>query len=247
MTKILSGLLLLVCAVRLQATSVVVFRTPTGIVLGADDGKQTISGEKADTKPTMKQSLCKIRQAGRWWTAQTGFDDVGNVDIYQSIANVVSGTRSLDEAALALQERAFPLFNQLVAARPRAFRTLQPIHGVAIAGTNLGDSTLRVGWLVVYVAADQPGHVTAGWNQCPGPWCEPGGGGLLHFTTGVEPALSLVKPPRPDWVEAADAAAAMKLIQLQHTAKPNSVGPGADVLELSGSGPHWAKRAACTQ
>jgi hypothetical protein len=85
-----------------------------------------------------------------------------------------------------------------------------------------------------------PLELSAVWVTCPGPRC---GDGTLFLGAGVDgPVRTLLKSPRPAWVERADTAAAGRIITEQIAATPRQVAPPVDVLEITSGGARWVQR-----
>ena len=231
-------------AAIVQATAVVVFRTPERIVVASDSLVQQQTDE--ERRVTL---ACKVRSvaAGRWWFVLAGYmgGTAPALDLWSVVADALMPVRTLADAKEALVSRAYPaMHSALKAARgstafARMYTERQTLTSIVVAGA---DPTPSVGLFVVVLRSIEPFELTAAWLTCPGTACEQQE--RLYYGTSIAagPLTELLRWPRPAWVQRADAAAARQLVAEQINAAPAEVASPIDVLQISPQGATWIMR-----
>ena len=230
-------LALLVASARLSASAIIVFRTPTAIVLAADSLRVGTDGQT--------RLVCKIHRSGRWWLVFGGFfsttDPIQPLDVIELTNREIATASTLRDVRMALEARvAPPIIATLTAAKGLPnFSTLFPpgaVSAIVVGGQNPGDRTLRLGVFRINLAANVF-RLTNTWVECPGPSC---GNGIVTYSASVPgPARAKMRGPLLWWVALRNGAAARRLIEEQITATPMQVSRPIDVLEITTKGPRW--------
>jgi hypothetical protein len=231
------ALVLLLGAARLTATAVVVFRTDRGIIL-ASDSRWT------DAVPdgTFRfRHGCKILRSGRWWMVNGGFARSDHVDVSATVARAIAAATTMDAAMRAVQQVYRATMQPSILRAPYYQQKPPGTPVVAIVVAGLDHGVLSVGRFGADVVRQQPFALEDYGATCPGRLCPDGR--LLYGVSQQGPVVDLLlKRPRPDWLERADAPAARRLIAMQIAATPERVGGPIDVLELTAAGARWAER-----
>lgn len=237
------GLVFLLCvgaAAVVQATAVVVFRTETRIVLAADSRMTTRDAHGKERMST----VCKVRPAGRWWTTLGGYMGSSEAtSVHPLVVRVLAKTRTMAEVEQALRTEVFPRMREDLrkASTGPAFDLFQPglLSQIIVAGTNPNDPTLRAGLFWTTLVRRSPFELSTYWNECPSPRC--GDGNLFVGASNDGPVRTLIKRPRPAWVERADTDAARRLITMQIATPHSQAGPPIDIVEITSTGARWVQ------
>lgn len=219
--------------VAVGATTIIVLRTPTRIVL-AGDGFATVADQAG---ARVRGGDCKVRRGGRWWFVTGGFSESAGVDVRQLVAAAIAPAATMPEALRAIQR----LYESRLRAGLQAAkffyakRVGAPALAIYVAG--MSEGVLTVGSFGVDVQAAEPFTLVTYGATCPGRLCPEDGRLFVGNSVSDRPALALLRTtPRPTWLESADPAAARKLIELQAVATPERVGRPITVLEIAAAG-----------
>jgi hypothetical protein len=229
-TSLLTAAVVVGITAHAAATCIIVFRTPTRIVLAGDSRSVAGLGSASNA--------CKIRRAGRWSFVLGGLQRVGHLDLFAAVERAIATKPTTREALAALRPLSGRLREALATARSNPlFGEFDPgdqLVNVLVAGIDHGTPT--VGYFNVTLTSKEPLKLNETALTCPGAACPDG---RLFYGSAIvdEPAMRLLTTtPRPAWLELADAAAARRLIALQIAATPDTVGGPIDVLEIRADG-----------
>jgi hypothetical protein len=229
---------MLLGAEQVSATAVVVLRPDATRVILASDSRLTTVGPDGRLR---FRSGCKIFRAGPWWFTNGGFTRSADVDVNALVARAVASATSMDAAMRALQQVYRATLQPSILRAPYYQQKPPGTPVVAIVVAGLDHGVLSVGRFGADVVRQQPFALEDYGATCPGRLCPDGR--LLYGVSQQGPVVDLLlKRPRPDWLERADAPAARRLIAMQIAATPERVGGPIDVLELTAAGARWAER-----
>ncbi len=238
---LLAALLLLAAAPRLDATAVLVFRSPERIVVASDSAnivRDATTGQDVGTKPD-----CKFRRGGSWWVASGGITEIRQLDVRAEFARAIAPAETIADVVTAMRRvwasglRA--TVESFAAAQP--YRDGQPI--IAIFATGLDHGVPSVAIFGVDFLQRSPLVLSAYATVCPGSGCPDGR--LFYLTSRTGASVRLLNTlPRPPWLAAQDASAARRVIQAEIDAAPGYVVPPIDVLMIDALGARWVGREA---
>jgi len=237
--RILLALALACIPVTLSATTLVIFRTPTSVILATDSAAVRQDG----TGRHHMQVDCKIRQSGRWWFLLGGFLQDTDVDMRDWVADRLAGASTVTEALASIDDRSL---HARISANRNLWSNRQagsPLMTIVIAAKDL-----TVGVVIVSLKASDPFEVMAESGTCPGSLC-PTGGYYLVGEPGDAPPNQLLRS-LPDWFKAANGAAAREWIRRQIAFTPTLARPPIDVLQITQAGATWIDRdpaSACKE
>lgn len=234
--------LLLFVAPTLKATAIVAFRTPERVVLAGDS--LVIHSAATGTSP---RRACKITQADKWFLLLGGAEQIagtrrGDIDVVARLRNALSGAATMREAVAVLGHawEGLRADAAMFVAAPAGREVVEggPLFQAVIGGVEAGVPT--IGFFGVTLTTRTPavfaesavvcpgscmdGHVFAGWSRTDGP------------------VVTLIRAPRPLWLDVGGPAAARRLIEMQVKATPKFVGGPIDVLEITTIGARWIGR-----
>jgi hypothetical protein len=227
--RILLSLLMALVPVGLSATTLVIFRTPTRVILATDSGAV---GLDAGGRHHIRVD-CKIRESERWWFVIGGFLR-GDVDMRDVVATRIDKTTSIQAAVATLDDRSL---------RDR-LRENKALYAGRDAGSPLmtvviADTRMTVGVFMVSLKTAEPFEVSTEMGTCPGTLC-PTGRYYLVGEPGDAPPNPLLKA-LPAWFQRGDAAAARQFINEQIAFTPQLARHPIDVLEITPTGARWVE------
>ena len=222
--RLLLTLALVILPVGVSATAVVIFRTPTSIIIAADSRLTITDGTFRDG--------CKIVRSGKWWMVNGGFTRSDAVDVNATVAQAIAPTTTIEAAMQAVQQvyRAKIQPEILKAPYYQQKPPFTPVMALFIAGLEQGIP------VVGRFGADAP-RMDDYSATCPGRLCSDG-----RLRYGVGP----VGFPERVRAATADVAGARRIIEEQIQVTPERVGPPIDVVELTAAGgARFSQRGAC--
>ena len=171
------AVLLALASLPARCTAVLVYRTPSKIVIGADSTAPSFSA--ADTG-----SECKITKSGAVYVSTVGF--VSNPDngfdslvlaskaIAHSRGIVAAARRFADLSKAPLEEAMRAVRRQRRSAYETEIRTMDPVMSVLFAGIEDGLPTFAIVNFFHSQNASKPMAVMTRLDFCPGNACDPG-------------------------------------------------------------------------
>ena len=221
---------------ELHGTAALVIWTPERAIIAADSKVTKTNGGPATV-------ACKIRNAGKFSFALSGFYGNREFDAWALVAEAISSAQTVPEAASLSERLVLPRLKQAL----QSFKSDDPF-GFAAA--------FKESYFAVFFAGiDSNKPVLAGWQLLTTgevlkdayPGTHPITPGAVGFNTfGEHDAIDstyhgralnqLLKDPR---------IAARTLIQLEIDREPNKVGAPRSILEISRAGRIWIEAGVC--
>jgi hypothetical protein len=229
---ILTCILVCLGCTHLQATTIVVVRTPTHFVVAAD------SLWSSDDKPMF---LCKMRRFGHiFFVAST--TDIDGAQLMNFAMEAMKASKTVAEAARRLGQRSDEIAKRTVGNELQS--SIDKCWGGSCAeamffGIENGVPTLVV---VNFVQGGNsrkalkfvPNYEITCPGMCPA-------APFLLFALGQHDEIDNIKRKDPKFVERySDQEVARILVEIEEKAAPEIVGGPIDVLTLDTEGPHWS-------
>jgi len=229
--RALSALAFVCLPVTLSATTLVVFRTPTAVILATDSA----AVELDETGKHHMQVDCKIRPSGRWWFVIGGFLRDSHGDMRDVVATSIANTTTIQAALAAIDDHSLSDHIRANRALYKGRQAGSPLMTIVIA-----DTTMIVGVFMVSLKTADPFEVMVETGTCPGTLCATGSYYLVG-EPGDAPPNPLLKA-LPSWFQRGDAAAARQFITEQIAFTPLLARHPIDVLEITTTGARWVGR-----
>ena len=239
---------------RADCTTVIVYRTPSKIVIGADT-LYTVGFT------TSSQRICKITNIGDISVAATGFvyDAQNAFDAYalarkarRHSSGIIAAARRFEQSARPGLERAMRLERQL---DPATYKNENdPALSVLFAGIEDGVPIFAVISFFHSQNSSKPMAVTPHLDVCPGNACRPDGSAF--FVLGDRNAccdsgrsaffvLGQRYVPAPSGLTDDPVSAIRQFIQAKIDRFPKRVGGPIDILTISKDGEVWNQKGKC--
>jgi hypothetical protein len=216
------------------ATTIVVIRTPSGVVFAADS-KPTYRGRQG------AETVCKIYKSGRLYFAIAGIEHDTSREFFPAelIANVFSSPGSFNKHLLTstqmIKEALKKELQRLHREDPDTYRyTIKDggdVLSIAFAGIENGVPILAVRGFQEIVKNEEI-EIKIQEDSCPGK-CN----GVKIFYLGKHDAIERFIKANTGWSGKPEVLAE-KLVNLEIEEYPNNVGPPIDVMAIS---PHEAR------
>ncbi|HUK08524.1 MAG TPA: hypothetical protein VLX09_11700 [Stellaceae bacterium] len=244
MRSILAVIMVLASSVKVDATSVVLFWTPTTIFMGADS--------KAVRDDGTVVTVCKIGAANDTYWAMSGILEwpASNFSAdkvaLDNMSTPLTLKSRLERFESAVKPELLTVLNAVRSERPLDFRNAyqnDPALEVAFADFEDGIPRAYVRYFVTRVDLTRD-SVYLDPTRIDFPNREVSRSGFAAL--GRHEAIDALRAANPSFLEAPDVLGTIRrLIEIEIAAVPTEVGPPIALVEIDKEGAHWKSKGAC--